>query len=245
MTTPPRRRVGVGPARDTGPAIPEWAEPDLLAEAVRDELSSLPAPNAARVAGHLVAAGEFLDEDPQLALSHARAARDRASRLASVREAVGVAAYHAGEYAEASRELRAYRRLSGRTDYLAVLADCERAAGRPEAALRLLAQAPREDPGHGEWLEQQIVEAGARRDLGEIGSAIQVLRDALRAVRDNAGVDGAGLIRLRYAYADGLLAAGREEQAIAEFTAIAESDDAESTDAHQRAGQHPRVREPG
>lgn len=197
--------------------------------------------NATTVAGHLVATGEFLDEDPQLALAHARAARSSASRLACVREAVGVAAYHAGEYAEASRELRAYRRLSGRGDYLAVLADCERAAGRPEAALRLLAEAPHTHPGHSEWVEQQIVEAGARRDLGEVGGAILVLRDALRAIRKGAGagVDADDLIRLRYAYADGLEAAGRPDDAITEFTQIAESDEGEMTDAAQRAGLVP------
>lgn len=206
---------------------------------MRDELSSLAAGNAAKVAGHLVATGELLDEDPQLALAHARAARASASRLACVREAVGVAAYHAGEFAEASRELRAYRRLSGRADYLAVLADCERAAGRPEAALRLLAEAPRSHPGHSEWVEQQIVEAGARRDLGENSGAILVLRDALAAIWKGAGVDDDDLVRLRYAYADGLEAAGRNDEAIAEFTAIAEADDGERTDAAARAGISP------
>ncbi len=148
-----------------------------------------------------------------------------------------MAAYHAGEFAEASRELRAYRRLSGRCDYLAVLADCERAAGRPDAALRLLAEAPRTHPGHSEWVEQQIVEAGARRDLGEVSGAILVLRDALAAIRKGAGagVDADDLIRLRYAYADNLHAAGRTEEAVLEFAAIAESDDGDMTDAAQRA----------
>lgn len=225
-------------APDPGPAIPDWAQPNLLEDAVRDELSSLAHASSATVAGHLVATGEFLDEDPQLALAHARAARASASRLACVREAVGVAAYHAGEYAEASRELRAYRRLSGRAEYLAVLADCERAAGRPEAALRLLAEAPRTHPGHSEWVEQQIVEAGARRDLGEVGGAILVLRDALKAIRKGAGagVDADDLIRLRYTYADSLEAAGRNDEAVAEFAAIAESDGGEMTDAAHRAG---------
>lgn len=208
---------------------------------MRDELSSLAHANAATVAGHLVATGELLDEDPQLALAHARAARASASRLACVREAVGVAAYHAGEFAEASRELRAYRRLSGRDDYLAVLADCERAADRPDAALRLLAEAPHIHPGHSEWVEQHIVEAGARRDLGEVEGAILVLRDALSAIRKGpgAGVDADDLIRLRYAYADGLEAAGRREEAVAEFTAIAESDGSEITDAAQRMNMSP------
>jgi len=83
------------------------------------------------------------------------------------------------------------------------------------------------------------VGAGARRDLGEVSGAILVLRDALTAIGKGAGVDADDLIRLRYAYADSLEAAGRNEDAITEFTAIAESDDDEVTDASQRAGLAP------
>jgi len=85
-------------------------------------------------------------------------------------------------------------------------------------------------------VEQRIVEAGARRDLDEISGAVLVLRDALAAIRKGAGVDDDDLIRLRYAYADVLEAAGRHEEAIVEFTAIVETDDGERTDAHDRAG---------
>ena len=132
-----------------------------------------------KVAGHLVAAGTLVDEDPEAALAHARAARDRASRVAVVREAVGVAAYHAGDYAEAARELRAYRRMSGDHSYRAVLADCERALGRPEVALRLVAEALTESPDEEEQAELRLVEAGARRDLGEDAAARLVLEAAL------------------------------------------------------------------
>lgn len=193
------------------------------------------APNAEKVAGHLVAAGEFLDEDPELALAHARAARDRASRLACVREAVGVAAYQAGEYAEASRELRAYRRLSGRAEYLAVLADCERAAGRPDAALRLIAEGPQQPVGHAEWVETRIVEAGARRDLGEDRVAVLVLRDAVTALAKLGKPDRTALLRLRYAYADALAATGDASTARNQFELIAEADQDGLTDAAERA----------
>ena len=52
-----------------------------------------------------------------------------------VREATGETAYAAGHYAEALAELRAAKRMNGTTDYLPVMADCERALGRPERAL--------------------------------------------------------------------------------------------------------------
>ncbi|MGY1673844.1 tetratricopeptide repeat protein [Geodermatophilus sp. SYSU D00710] len=160
------------------------------------------------MARHLVVAGTLVDEDPQLALAHARAARDRASRIAVVREAVGVAAYHAGDYAEASRELRAYRRMSGDEGYRAVLADCERAQGRPEVALRLVREALGAGPEPAETIELRLVEAGARQELGETAAARLVLEGALGGRPVPGGVDLAdeGTRRLASAYAD-LLAA--------------------------------------
>jgi hypothetical protein len=162
------------------------------------------------VARHLVVAGTLVDEDPELALGHARAARDRASRIAVVREAVGVAAYHAGDFAEASRELRAYRRMSGEEGYRAVLADCERAQGRPEVALRLVREALADGPDPDETVELRLVEAGARRDLGETAAARLVLEGALGGRPTPTGLDLAeeGTRRLASAYADLLTATG-------------------------------------
>ncbi len=151
-----------------------------------------------------MAAGTLVDDDPEAALAHARAARDRASRIAVVREAVGVTAYHAGDFAEASRELRAYRRMSGDEGYRAVLADCERAQGRPEVALRLVRDALAERPDPAETVELRLVESGARRDLGETAAARLVLEGALGGRPSPAGVDLAdeGTRRLASAYAD-------------------------------------------
>jgi tetratricopeptide (TPR) repeat protein len=167
------------------------------------------------VAGHLVAAGTLVDEDPEAALAHARAARDRASRVAVVREAVGVAAYHAGDFAEAARELRAYRRMSGDVGYRAVLADCERALGRPEVALRLVAEALSEHLDDDEATELRLVEAGARRDMGEESAARLVLEDALGRRTRPEDLDAADVARLRLAvaYADLLRAHGQDEAA--------------------------------
>ena len=44
---------------------------------------------------------------------------------------------HTGRYAEALRELRTVRRLSGSSEHLPIMADCERGLGRPERALAL------------------------------------------------------------------------------------------------------------
>ena len=167
-----------------------------------------------------------MDEDPELALQHARAARDRASRIAVVREAVGVAAYHAGDYAEAGRELRAYRRMSGDESYRAVLADCERALGRPASALRLVHEALAANPDTDETVELRLVEAGARQDLGELPAALLVLEAALGGRPTPGDLSGAdlGQLRLATAYADLLEEQGRGEQAAEWFGAIAAAD---------------------
>ncbi|MGY1810144.1 tol-pal system YbgF family protein [Blastococcus sp. SYSU D00669] len=193
---------------------------------MRAALRGLDPRNADRVARHLVVAGTLVDEDPELALEHARAARDRASRVAAVREAVGVAAYHAGDFAEAARELRAYRRMSGDESYRAVLADCERALGRPEVALRLVAEALAGTPDAEEQVELRLVEAGARRDLGEAAAARLVLEDALGGRPDPSSLTGddPGRLRVAAAYADLLADQGEAARATAWREAVAEAD---------------------
>lgn len=218
-------------ARTPEPPIPDHIDIALLDRAVRAELRSLSKPNAEAVAGHLVAAGLAVDVDPARALEHARAARGRASRVAAVREAVGVAAYHAQEWAEAITELRTARRISGDPRNLPLLADCERALGRPSQALRVLSDpdVARLDPQT--RAELLIVVAGARRDLGQLDAALAVLsRGGLDRDRPKPGS-----VRLWYAYADALEAAGRTEDAATWFAAAAAVDREGETDAVDRA----------
>jgi tetratricopeptide (TPR) repeat protein len=203
----------------------------MLDRSVRAELRTLSKPNAEIVAGHLVAAGLAVDTDPRRALEHARAARRRASRVGAVREAAGVAAYHAEEWAEALTELRTARRISGDPHNLALIADCERALGRPNQALRALT-----DPDVGKLdpetrAELFIVVAGARRDLGQPEAALAVLaRGGLDRDRPRPGA-----MRLWYVYADVLAELGRTEDAAAWFAASAALDVEGDTDAAERA----------
>jgi tetratricopeptide (TPR) repeat protein len=224
--------------RPAGPELPEWVDTRELDPAVRAALRGLDPRNAERVAGHLMAAGTLVDDDPEAALEHARAARDRASRVAAVREAVGVAAYHAGDYAEAAREIRAYRRMSGDPGYRAVLADCERGLGRPEVALRLVTEALGEGPEPDEVVELRLVEAGARRDLGEVAAARLVLEDALGGRPRPEALDPAagGRLRLAVAYADLLRSQGEEELAERWTSAVVELAPDLLEDAEERLG---------
>ena len=93
------------------PKLPEDIDPAELDPSVRQDLTSLAKDNADQVARHMIMAASVMAEDPQLALRHARAAKDRAGRVGVVRETNGVAAYHAGEWKEALAELRAARRM--------------------------------------------------------------------------------------------------------------------------------------
>ncbi|TQN43166.1 hypothetical protein FHU33_2596 [Blastococcus colisei] len=209
-----------------------------LDPAVRGALRGMDPRNVERVAAHLVAAGTLVEEDPAAALAHARAARDRASRVAAVREAVGVAAYHAEDYAEAARELRAYRRMSGDEGYRAVLADCERALGRPEVALRLVAEALADKPDADETVELRIVESGARLDLGEAAAARLVLEAALGSPLDPSSLHPGDHARLRLAsaYAELLELQGQADRAMDWFVAIAGADPEDITGAVDRLG---------
>jgi tetratricopeptide (TPR) repeat protein len=211
------------------PTDPEVTGRELDDE-VRAELSTLSGGAAGAVARHLVMAGRLLDDDPELAYRHAVAARRRASRVAVVREAVGIAAYSAGRYAEALAELRAARRISGSAEYLPMMADSERGLGRPRRALDLAADPAVAGLDPAERMEMLIVAAGARRDLGQLDAAAVSLQvPELRSQSKQPWV-----ARLRYAYADSLVALGRLAEAREWFVRAAEADDEGWTDALER-----------
>lgn len=217
--------------RYDGPPIPEDVTGRELDRSVQAQLRSLPEKLALRVARHLAAAGALIDSDPRTAYEHTLAARARASRLAVVREAVGEAAYAAGEYAEALAELRAAKRMNGAQEYVAIMADCERALGRPDRALALVRNAPREKLAPALLAELTIVEAGARRDRGELDAALRTLETS----HLNSKSREPWVARLRYAYADTLVQAGRSQDALTWFHRTEAVDIAEATDAAERA----------
>ncbi|MGI8888715.1 MAG: tetratricopeptide repeat protein [Nocardioidaceae bacterium] len=196
-------------------------------------MKSLPEKLALRVARHLVAAGRFLNTDPEVAYQHTLAARARAARVAVVREATGEAAYAAGHFREALTEFKAARRMSGNPMYLPMMADCERALGRPERALTLGRTADVAQLDEDGQIEMRIVESGARRDLGDPAAAIRTLEG--RELRSRSRSPWAA--RLRYAYADALLADGQTESAREWFERAAGIDAHGYTDAAERVAQ--------
>ena len=226
----PREPRNADQVKYDGPPLPEEITGKELDRNVLAQLRGLPEKLAARVARHLVAAGQLIDTDPETAYQHALAARSRASRVALVREATGEAAYAAGHFAEALAELRAAKRMNGAIDYLPAMADCERALGRPERALALAKNPSVAKLPVAAQIEMTIVEAGARFDLGEVDSALRTLENA--PIRSVAREDW--VVRLRYAYADLLLKAGRHEDAVIWFHRTAGIDGGAITDAAER-----------
>lgn len=178
-------------------------------------------------------AGSLLHEDPELAHKHALAARARAMRCGLVREATGETAYACGNWSEALSEFRAAKRMTGRQIYAPMMADAERALKRPQKALefdRPDIRAALDESGN---VELSIVVAGARRDLGQVEAALQILETEPLNTKGRAE----WVTRLRYAYADTLLAAGRKSDAITWFHRVAGTDAEQATDVLDRLAE--------
>lgn len=150
-------------------------DPAQLDRAARAELKTLSKDNADEVARHLVMAARLIDEDVALAHRHAQAAARRAGRIAVVRETLAITAYAAGDFALALRELRTYRRLSGREDQLPLMVDSERGVGRPERALEVGRSVSREALDPEVQVSLAIAMSGARLDLGQPELALREL----------------------------------------------------------------------
>lgn len=246
---PDRGAGGRGPRRDDrrqerpertedqkiydGPPIPDDVSAKDLDKYAWQQLQSLPEKLRERVARHLVMAGILMAEDPETAHKHALAARARASRNGLIREASGETAYAAGKFAEALSEFRAAKRMNGQQLYAPMMADCERALGRPEKALAYDTADVRKHLDEAGQVELTIVVAGARRDLGQAEAAVRLLEtENLHSASRSSWVP-----RLRYAYADALLAVGRTEDAIQWFHRTVAVDAEHQTDAEERLAE--------
>ncbi|WP_306820112.1 hypothetical protein [Streptomyces sp. DSM 40750] len=200
---------------------------------VRQELQSLPKTLAEDVAKNLVMVARLIDEDPEGAYGYSRVALRLASRVAAVREAAGFAAYANQKFSEALAEFRAARRMTGNVDLWPVMADCERGLGRPEKALDMAGAPEVHKLDKAGQVEMRLVAAGARRDMDQLDAAIVTLQSPELASNSVQPWTA----RLRYAYADALLAAGREGEAREWFAKAVEADKDSSTDASDRLAE--------
>lgn len=185
-------------ARPPKPALPGDV-PRVRGDVHRDLRAAAPPKELDDVVRAVVAARDLVEGgDPAGAVEMLLWAKAVAPRSVVVRETLGIAAYHAGDFAAAHRELLAYRRLSHRQDQNHLLADCARALGRPEKVEEYVADmaAARVEPER--LVEASIVLAGSRADRGDL--------DGARAVLERAGLDDDEIRpfhpRLWYAAAD-------------------------------------------
>ncbi|MGK9146741.1 hypothetical protein KXS11_03830 [Plantibacter flavus] len=195
--------------RHDDPEIPADVTPQDLDKGARNELKTLSKENADGVAQHLAMAARLIGTDPALAHLHAMSAARRAGRIAMVRETLAITAYETGDYALALRELRTYRRISGKDDQLPLMVDSERGVGRPERALELGRSVDRSTLDVSVRVALAIAMSGARLDLGQNEDALAELEipqlDPKRAFSWSPA--------LFDAYAETLDILGREDEA--------------------------------
>lgn len=171
-----------------------------------------------------------LASDPEQGYRYAQAARELATRIGVVREVSGIMAYRTGRWAEALSELRAARRMTGRGEYLPLMADSERALGRLDRALELVHSDDAKRLPRASQIELRIVESGIRRDQGLADAAVL----ALEVPELSDGRLRPWSARLFYAYGEALLAADRPEAAREAFSRAVMADEDQETDALAR-----------
>ncbi|HVL98386.1 MAG TPA: hypothetical protein VM324_03755, partial [Egibacteraceae bacterium] len=168
----PRRHAPGKPSLpEERPRVPRDVYADLRSAARPGEVDDVV--GAYATAGEALAAG-----DVGRAIELLEWAKSAAARSVAVREALGVARYHAGDFAGAHSELLTYRRLSGRQDQNHLLADCARAAARPDKVVEYVdAMASAGVPAE-RLAEALIVLAGDRADRGDLDGAMRALERA-------------------------------------------------------------------
>lgn len=163
-------------ARPRKPELPR-ERPRLPREVHADVRSTAPAGAVDDLARALGAAEEAIARgDAARAVEVLAWAKSVATRSWAVREALGVALYLDGRFAEAQRELLTYRRLSGRHDQNHLLADCARATGRIDQAVEHVEAMIDAGVEEERLAEGLLVVAGARLEAGEPHGALAVLR---------------------------------------------------------------------
>lgn len=108
-----------------GGDLPNWIKEEVARVTARDKRDTVLA-----LLGE--AADAFADGRFPRARQQLLRAKKLTSRVATIRELLGLTAYRMGNWDEALRELRTYRRIDGDTTHMSVEMDCQRALDRPE-----------------------------------------------------------------------------------------------------------------
>jgi hypothetical protein len=129
----------------------------------------------AALASLAAAAEAFSDGQFHAAVRKASHAKDLASRDATIREILGLAAYRVGDWQTALRELRTYRRLCGETTHMPVEMDVLRALGRTEDVEAVWQDFQRLEAGPAVRKEARVVYASHLIDIEDYDGAADVV----------------------------------------------------------------------
>ncbi len=189
---------------------------------VLDELSAASGPDRGdKLAARMADAGYAYERERyQDARRILRVLMDEVPGSAAVRELYGLVLYRIGQWAQAARQLGAYRELSGSFDQHPVLADCYRALRRYDDVDTIWSELREASPGADLVAEGRIVAAGALADQGDLAGAIEILARSGRRV----GRVQERHLRQWYALADLYERAGDFPRARELFTRVAAAD---------------------
>jgi tetratricopeptide (TPR) repeat protein len=216
----PDRRAGQGERGTTGRS--RRADGGGDAGAREDELRGAVAPHRmARFESRLKdASTAFRRERYEEARRMLRPLAEQAPGASSVRELYGLTLYRLGRWAQARRELEAFRTQTGSTEQHPVLADCARALGRYDEVEELWDELRAASPSAELVAEGRIVAAGALADQGRLDNAIKLLEAGAKPTKRPQ----LHHLRMAYALADLYERAGELPRARELFGRVAASD---------------------
>ena len=149
--------------------LPKWVREEIQRSTPKDRRD--PALN------HLAKAlNQFADERYSAALPELRKAKSLAPRSSTVREMLGLSAYRTGQWEEALRELRTFRRITGDVIHMPVEMDCLRALDRPDDVTKTWQLLQDLDMSASVGHEARVVYASFLLDQGKARDAWQVIK---------------------------------------------------------------------
>lgn len=192
------------------PKMPKGLEWAMLSKEDRERLRGLSKEHAENIGLHILAAYTLEEENPDLALEHAKWAAKQASRIDFARETLAFVSYRQGDYKLAAKEFRTAMRMNGYLDYLPFIADCERGMGNLDKALEICMSDEAKSLRGEVKAEMFLVYAGVLADTGHADKAI----DLVHAMGRSKGLPGEYRMRAVQAEQYFLEEAGRNDEAI-------------------------------
>ena len=196
-----------------GGQLPRW---------IREEITRSTPKERREAAIHDLESGvdAYAAERYKQAAASLRKAKAASSRSATIRELLGLASYHLGQWDEALRELRAFRRMSGETDQMPIELDCLRALGRPGDVDKTYSLFHELGGGRDTDNEVRVVYASHLVDQGRLDAAWNVINAKLVASPPES------LVR-RWAVAARVAHASGDDRAASKFLDAIRDHDAE------------------